>query len=56
MLSNIYGKATIREGMCREWFQCFMKKDFVVEGWQSGGRDKIIEDAHLESLIDKDSC
>ncbi|EGI70537.1 Mariner Mos1 transposase, partial [Acromyrmex echinatior] len=56
MLSNIYGEAAISERTYHEWFQRFKNGDFDVENQHSGGREKVFEDAELETLIDQDSC
>ena len=56
MLSNTYGEADISERMCHEWFQRFKNGDFDVEDRQSGGREKVFEDAKLEALLKQDSC
>ena len=51
MLSNTYGETAISERMCREWFQCFKNDDFDVENRHSGGREKVFEDAELETRL-----
>ncbi|EGI60872.1 Mariner Mos1 transposase [Acromyrmex echinatior] len=56
MLSNTYGEIAISERTCREWFQRFKNGDFDVEDRHSGGKEKIIEDAELEALLDQDLC
>ncbi|EGI66625.1 Mariner Mos1 transposase, partial [Acromyrmex echinatior] len=56
MLSNTYGETAISERTCREWFQRFKNGDFDVEDRHSGGREKVFEDAELETLLDQDSC
>jgi len=55
MFSNTYGKATISERTCCEWFQRFKNDDFDVEDRHSGGREKVFEDAELEALLEQDS-
>ena len=51
MLSNTYG-AAISERTCREWFQRFKNGDFDVEDRHIGGREKVFEDAELETLLE----
>ena len=55
MLSSTYGEDAISERTCREWFQRFKKGDFNVEDRHSGGREKVFEDAELETLLSEDS-
>ena len=55
MLSKPYGEAAISERTCQEWFQRFKNGDFDVEDRYGGGREKVFEDAELESLLDQDS-
>ncbi|KAM0733621.1 Mariner Mos1 transposase [Formica fusca] len=54
MHSNTYGEAAISERRCREWFQRFKNGDFHVDDWHSGGREKVLEDAELEALLNED--
>ncbi|GFX45686.1 mariner Mos1 transposase [Trichonephila clavipes] len=56
MLSNTYREDAISEGTCREWFQRFKNGDFEVEDQHGGGREKVLEDAELEALLDQGSC
>lgn len=55
MLSSTYGEDAISERTCREWFQRFKKGDFNVEDRHSGEREKVFEDAELETLLSEDS-
>ena len=41
---------------CRQWFQRFKNGDFDVEDRHGGEREKVSEDAELETLLDQDSC
>ncbi|GFU98278.1 mariner Mos1 transposase [Trichonephila clavipes] len=56
MLSNTVGEAAISERTCREWFQRFKNGDYEVEDQHGVGREKVFEDAELETLLDQDSC
>ena len=57
IFSNTYGEAAISERTCHEWFQRFKNDDLTsVEDRQSGGREKVFEDAKLEALLEQDSC
>ncbi|EGI61409.1 Mariner Mos1 transposase [Acromyrmex echinatior] len=55
MLSNSHGEAAINGRTCREWFQRFKNGDIDVEDRHSG-REKVFEDAELETLLDQESC
>ena len=55
MLSNTYSEAAISERTCREQFQRFKNGDFDVEDRHNGGREKVFEDAELETLLEQDS-
>ena len=55
-LSNTYSEAAISERTCREWFKRFKNDDFDVKDRHGGGREKVLEDAELEALLDQDSC
>jgi len=56
MLSNTYDEVAISERTCREWFQRFKNGDFDdFEDRHSGGREKVFEDAELETLLEQDS-
>ena len=52
----MYGEAALSERTCCEWFQRCKSRDFDVEDWHGGGKEKIFEDSELEALHAEDSC
>ena len=54
LLVKTYGKATLIERSCCEWFQKFKNGEFDIEDKERSGRPKMCEDAELEALLDQD--
>jgi len=40
----------------RAWFQRFKSGNFDVEDKERAGRPKLVEDAEMEALLDKNPC
>jgi len=56
LLVEIYGEAALSEITCRDWFRRFKSGDFDVKDKEHAGRPKLVKDAELEALLDKDPC
>ena len=56
LLVETYGEAVLIERRCREWFQKFNNNEFNIEDKERSGRQKVYENAELETLLDQDFC
>ena len=53
-LRDVYGEESLTDRQCRNWFDKFRSRDFLLKDEQCSGRPNEVNDGQIKAIIESD--